>query len=121
MPWSKRLESEEEEVPDDILVVMVQLIETCYDIADTELFLSVFKQRHKGALATIRQLASGNTHVQSVLPQHCVPGSANTTKTSSGETNLHCSILVVVKQLLVGSIFSCSGFQSITDRVRGIS
>ena len=24
MPWSKRLESEEEEVPDDILVVMVQ-------------------------------------------------------------------------------------------------
>jgi len=122
MPWSKRLESKEKEVPDDVLVVMVQLIKTCYDIADTQFFLSVLQQGHECSLAAVSQLAAGHAHVQSVLPEHGIPVCANTAKTSSRETNLYCSILVAVTQILV-CIFSCicSGFQSITHRVRGIS
>jgi len=43
MPWSERLESKEEEVTNDVLVVMVKLIKTSHNIADTKLLFCVFK------------------------------------------------------------------------------
>jgi len=85
VPRSKGLESKKEEVTDDILVVMVQLIETCYDIANTELLLSVLEQRDEGALASVRELAAGHAHVEPFLPQHRLPGGPDAAKTRSGE------------------------------------
>jgi len=85
VPRSKGLESKKEEVADDVLVVMVQLIETCYDIANTELLLSVLEQRDEGAFASVRELAGRDAHVERVLPQHRVPVGPETAQTRSGE------------------------------------
>jgi len=43
MPWSEWLEPKEEEVADDVLVVMVEPVETSHDIADSELLLGVLE------------------------------------------------------------------------------
>lgn len=124
VPRSEGLESKKEEVADDVLVVMVQLIETCYDIANTELLLSVLEQRDEGALASVRELAGGDAHVERVLPQHRVPVGPDPAQTRSGERDLHCSVWIVVQIARDRSpSIACGviGFQSITLRVRGIS
>jgi len=43
MPWSEWLESEEEEVTNDVLVVMMQLVNTGHNIADSKLLLCVLE------------------------------------------------------------------------------
>jgi len=43
MPWSEWLESEEEEVTNDVLVVVMQLVNTSHNIADSKLLLCVLK------------------------------------------------------------------------------
>ena len=61
------------------------LIETCYDIANTELFLSVLEQRDEGALASVCELAGGDAHVECLLPQHRVPVGPEPAQTRSRE------------------------------------
>jgi len=43
MPWSEWLEPKEEEVTNDVLVVVMQLINTSHNIADSKLLLCVLK------------------------------------------------------------------------------
>jgi len=83
VPWRERLESKEEEVADDVLVVMMELIQASHHVADPQLLLGVLQQGHKGTLAAVRQLAAGDAHVQSLLPQHTVPASAHAAQASS--------------------------------------
>ena len=64
------------------------LIETCHDIANTELLLSVLEQRDEGALASVRELAGGDAHVERVLPEHRVPVGPDPAQTRSGEWDL---------------------------------
>jgi len=78
VPWSKRLESKEEEVADDVLVVMMELIQASHHVADPQLLLGVLQQGDEGTLAAIGELTAGDTHVQSLLPQYTIPTSANT-------------------------------------------
>jgi len=48
VPWSNGLETEEEEVPDHVLVVVVQPIKTGNHMGHLKLFLSILEQRDKG-------------------------------------------------------------------------
>jgi len=121
VPRSEGLESKKEEVPDDVLVVVVKLIEARHHAGDPELLLRVLEERDEGALAAVRQLAARHAHVEAVLPQHRVPVGADPAQASRGEANLNRGVPVVVQQVLVGSAGLCCGFQSIVRRVRGIS
>jgi len=96
VPWSERLESKEEEVPDHVLVVMMKLVNAGNNMTDAQFLLSVLQQRHECMFAALGQLGAGDANIQSVLPEHCVPGCLDTTKSRSRETNLDCSILVMV-------------------------
>jgi len=68
VPWSKWLKSQEEEVADDVLVIMMELIQASHHMADPELLLGILQQGDEGALAAIGQLAASDAHVQSLLP-----------------------------------------------------
>jgi len=56
VPWSNGLETEEEEVPDHVLVVMVQPIKAGDHMGHLQLFLSILKQRDKGPLGALSEL-----------------------------------------------------------------
>jgi len=122
VPWSKWLKSQEEEVADDVLVIMMELIQASHHMADPELLLGILQQGDEGALAAIGQLTAGDAHVQSLLPQHTVPASAHTTQASGRETNLDCRVLVVVHHAVVIISFPCTRFllSTCARRVRGI-
>jgi len=119
VPWSKRLESKEEEVADDVLVVMMELIQASHHVADPELLLGVLQQRDECTLAAVGQLAPGDAHVQPLLPQHTIPASAHTTQPRGRETNLDCRVLSIVHLLVIFS-FPCGRLQSLAHRVRGV-
>jgi len=53
MPWSNGLETEEQEIPDHVLVVMVQSIEAGHHMGDFQLFLGILQQGDKGPLGTL--------------------------------------------------------------------
>lgn len=50
------LESQEQEVPDDVLVVVVVIVEAGDDVVDAELVLGVLEQRDEGLLGPFSQL-----------------------------------------------------------------
>jgi len=118
VPWSEWLESKKEEVADDVLVVMMELIQASHHVANPQLLLGILQQGHESTLAAVCQLAAGDAHVQSLLPQHAVPASAHAAQPSSRETNLYCRVLSIVQNLVAVSFARV--LQSIAHRVRGI-
>jgi len=56
------LESQEQEVPDDVLVVVVVIVEAGDDVVDAELVLGVLEQRDEGN-DRLAQLRPVNAHV----------------------------------------------------------
>jgi len=80
MPWSNGLETEEQEVPDDVLVVMVQSIKAGDHVAHFQLLLCILEQRNESSLGTLSQLVGTYTHIESVLPQHGLPVGAGATQ-----------------------------------------
>jgi len=118
VPWSDWLEPKKKEVADDVFVVMMELIKASHHMGDSQLLLRILQQGHESTLATVSQLATGNAHVQPLLPENSIPASADTAQPGSREANLNCRVLGVV-QILVAS-FACVGVQSIAHRVRGI-
>jgi len=117
VPRSDRLETKEQKIPDDVLVVVVELVEASHDVADAQLLLGVLQEVDESLLAAVGQLGAGDEHVQALLPQHAGPRGAHPAQASSGETYLNCSVLGEVA-LLAAQIRSC---RSIALGVRGIS
>jgi len=76
MPRRDRLESKEQEVPDDVLVVG-RFVQTGDDVIHPQLLLGVLQQRDKRSLAPVRQLVLGDHHVEPVLPKHRLPLAPN--------------------------------------------
>jgi len=56
VPWSNGLETEEEEVPDHVLVVVVQPIKAGNHMGHLQLFLSILEQRDKGPFGALSKL-----------------------------------------------------------------
>jgi len=83
VPRSNRLETKKQEVPDDILVVVVHLVQTGHDVQNAQLLLSVLKQRDERPFAAITELLASDGDVEPLLPQHGRPGGANSTFSSS--------------------------------------
>jgi len=50
MPWSNGLETEEQEVPDHVLVVMMQSIQAGYHVSHLQLLLGVLEEGDEGSL-----------------------------------------------------------------------
>jgi len=104
---------------------MMELIQASHHVTDPQLLLGVLQQGDEGTLAAISQLAAGDAHVQSLLPQHTVPASANTTQASGRETNLDRRVLVVVHAVVIIT-FPCArltmsmAMSTTAVRVRGI-
>jgi len=76
MPGSYRFKPEEQEVPDNILVVVVG-VETGNHVVHTQLLLGVLQQGHECVLAAVRQLVLGDCHVEPILPEHGLPLATN--------------------------------------------
>lgn len=79
MPRSDRLETKKQEVPDDVLVVVVHLVETGHHVQNAQLLLGVLKQRDERSFAAVTELRASDGDVESLLPKHGRPGGANST------------------------------------------
>jgi len=119
MPSRYRFKPEEQEVPDNVLVVMV-VVEAGHDMAHTQLLFGVLQQRDKRTLAAIRQLVLGDRHVEPVLPQHRFPLAAYTAHAGCREGQLHC-LLYTRLESIHADVRASAGFQPKLDWVRGIS
>lgn len=73
MPWSNGLETEEQKVPHDVLVVIVEPVEAGHHVGDLQLFLGILQQGDKGSLGALRQLVGSDADVESLLPEHGLP------------------------------------------------
>jgi len=71
------LESQEQEVPDDVLVVVVVIVEAGDDVVDAELVLGVLEQRDEGLLGPFSQLQLGDRDVEPVLVENSLPVAAH--------------------------------------------
>jgi len=83
MPRSNGLETEKQEIPDHVLVVMVQSVEASHHMSDLQLFLGIFQQGDEGPLGALGQLIGADANIQSVLPEHGLPVGAGATQTCS--------------------------------------
>jgi len=118
VPRSDRLEAKEKKIPDDVLVVMVQLIQAGHDVAHAQLVLGVLKQADECLSRPILELCCCYRHIKTVLPEYGRPEAPHSTNTGSRETYLNCLVLRGGGASLEVYI---SGFQSIVLGVRGIS
>merc|ERR1711890_127106 len=50
MPWSNGLETEEQEIPDHVLVVMMQPIQTGHHVSHLQLLLCILQEGDEGSL-----------------------------------------------------------------------
>jgi len=121
MSWSNGLETEEQEIPDHVLVVMVQSVKASHHVGDLQLLLSVLQQRDEGPLGAFRQLVGANTDIQSFLPQHSLPVGAGAAQACGRECYLGGLLLVTANCRLGYCILVFVGFLSIDLKVRGIS
>jgi len=122
VPWSNGLETEEEEVPDHVLVVVVQPIKTGDHMGHLKLFLSILEQRDKGPLGALSKLVRSDAHIKSLLPHDGLPVGAGAAKPCSGEADLGGSIgALLLGRVGRSCIFVLVGFLSIVLKVRGIS
>jgi len=76
MPSSYRFKPKKQEVPDNILVVII-VIQTGDHMVNPQLLLGVFQQRDKRVLAAFRQLVLSDCHIEPVLPEYGFPLAAN--------------------------------------------
>jgi len=93
MPSSYRFKPKEQEVPEDVLVVVIG-VETSNHVLDAQLLLSILKQRHKSVLAAFCQLVLSDGHVEPVLPEHGFPLAAYPTDPGRREGQFHCLLNV---------------------------
>jgi len=122
MPWSNGLETEKEEIPDHVLVVMVQSVETSNDMSHLQLLLCIFQQGDEGPLGAFGQLVGGHTDVQPVLPKHGFPVGTGAPQTCSRKSDLCGLVLPSPNWCWLGNcIFVFIGVLSIDLKVRGIS
>jgi len=122
VPWSNGLETEEEEVPDHVLVVVVQPIKTGDHMGHLQLFFSILEQRDKGPLGALSELVGSDAHIKSLLPDDGLPVGAGAAKPCSGEADLGGSIgAFLLDRVGRSCIFVLIGFLSIVLKVRGIS
>lgn len=73
VPRTERLKSQEQEVPDDVLVVVLCPVEAGNDVGHPQLLLGILQQRDKRPLAAVGQLILGNTDVEPALPEYSLP------------------------------------------------
>lgn len=117
VPRSDRLEAKEKKIPDDILVVVVQLVQASHDVAHAQLVLGVLEQTDECLSRPILELCRCYRHIKTVLPEYGRPKAPHSTNTGSRETYLNCLVLRGGASLKI----DISGFQSIVLGVRGIS
>jgi len=119
MPWSDRLETKEQEVPDHVLVVIVQPVKTSHHVADLELLLGVLEEGHEGPLGALGQLRRAHRDVKPLLPKHSFPESPGAAQSFCGEADLSGLVLAALRR--VWGCILVVGFLSIAHKVRGIS
>jgi len=121
MPWSNGLETEEQEVPDHVLVVMMQSIQAGYHVSHLQLLLGVLEEGDEGSLWSLGQLAGGYTHVKPILPQHSFPVGAGASQSCSREGDLSGLVLAILCCRIWSCILVSISALSIAVKVRGIS
>jgi len=119
MPSSYRFKPQEQEVPDNVLVVMIG-VKTGDYVLDSQLLLGVFQQRHESVLAAFRQLVLSDRHIEPVLPEHGFPLAAYTADSGRREGQFHRLPDVRLKRVATNGGAN-AGFQPKLDWVRGIS
>lgn len=120
VPRTERLKSQEQKVPDDILVVVLRPVEAGNNVGHPQLFLCVLQQRDKGSLAAVRKLILGDTDVEPALPEYSLPLGPNSALASGREADLN-SLLAAI---LLGEVSPKGGgcpFQKLSLGVRGMS
>jgi len=100
VPWSNGLETEEEEVPDHVLVVVVQPIEAGDHVRHLQFFLSILEQRDESSLGALSKLVRSDTHIESLLPHDRLPVGAGAAKSCSGEADLGRSVRALLLRRL---------------------
>lgn len=73
MPRTEWLKSQEQKIPDDILVVVLCPVQAGNDVGHPQLLLGILKQRDKRPLAAVGQLILGDTDVEPALPEYSLP------------------------------------------------
>jgi len=121
MPWSNGLETEEQEVPDHVLVIMMQSIQAGYHVSHLQLLLGVLEEGDEGSLWSLGQLAGGYTHVKPILPQHSFPVGAGASQSCSREGDLSGLVLAILCCRIWSCILVSISALSIAVKVRGIS
>jgi len=119
VPRTERLKSQEQEVPDDVLVVVLCPVQAGNDVGHPQLLLCVLEQRDKGSLAAVRQLILGNTDVEPALPEYGLPLGPDSSLAGSREADLY-SLLAAI----LGEVCAKGGrcpFQNLSLGVRGMS
>lgn len=122
MPWSNGLETEEQKVPHDVLVVIVEPIEAGHHVGDLKLLLGVLQQGDKGSLGALRQLVGSDADVKSLLPQHGLPLVGGPAEACGGEADVGgpvCTALILCRSW--SCILVLVDFLSMDRKVRGIS
>jgi len=119
VPWSNGLETEEQEVPHDVLVVMMQSIQAGDHVGHFQLFLGVLQQRDEGSLRALGQLVGAHTDVEPVLPEDCLPAGSGAAEACCREADL-CGLVLTVLHSRVCILVSV-GVLSIAHKVRGIA
>lgn len=120
MPWSNRLETKEQEVPDHVLVVIMQSVKAGHHVADLQLLLGVLEEGDEGPLGALGKLSRAHGDVKPLLPQHSFPESPGAAQSFCGEADLSGLVLAALRRVW-GCILVVVGFLSIARKVRGIS
>lgn len=63
MPRGNGLETEEQEIPDHVLVVMVESVKAGHHMSDLQLLLGILQQGDEGPLGALGQLVGANADI----------------------------------------------------------
>jgi len=121
MPWSNGLETKEQEVPDHVLVVIMQPVEAGNHVGHLQLLLGVLQQGDEGPLGALGQLTGADADVEPLLPEHGLPVSPGPAEACCGEADLGGAVEATLLRRLWCCILVIVGFLSIVLKVRGIS
>jgi len=122
VPRTERLKSQEQEVPDDVLVVMLCPVQAGNDVRHPQLLLGVLQQRDKGPLAAVRQLVLSNTDVEPALPEYSFPLGPDSALAGSREADLYSLLAAIaLGEVSPKGVVGCRPFQMLSLGVRGMS